>query len=441
MPTGTTSYFSGSRAAITLPAEMHEIECSLRPAPEDHGDAGPAAVLRGASSGSPTAPRGCSRARPYRRTRPGPGRTRGGQYAGAHASRHPCRPRRSSPARARPAAQHPDHDGLDVRRRRGHGVRPLRQPDLARLRGGARRPRGRSLPRLLQRPGRRGHDPRPGRHRAEGGRAAARLQRLGDAARRPRGPRTASRRTSSTSATPRPWSRRATTPPWSGSSRRPTRPWRSPTSRRSPRQPTRPAPTSSSTTPSPPRCSSSRWTGTSTSSCTRRRSTSAATPTCSWARSSPATTSCTPCSRAAATSSARSPVPSRPGSRCAGCARCRCAWRRRQANAQELVRRLRERADVTEVRYPGFGAMIAIVLPSGGDRRRRTALDEAVGLRHLARRRRVDPGAPPPLEDRGRHHPRGPDPSLRRDRGRRGHLGGPEPGARRGRPLTPASPL
>jgi cystathionine gamma-synthase len=36
-----------------------------------------------------------------------------------------------------------------------------------------------------------------------------------------------------------------------------------------------------------------------------------------------------------------------------------------QANAQELVRRLRERADVTEVRYPGFGGMVAIVLPTG----------------------------------------------------------------------------
>jgi cystathionine gamma-synthase len=36
-----------------------------------------------------------------------------------------------------------------------------------------------------------------------------------------------------------------------------------------------------------------------------------------------------------------------------------------QANAQELVRRLRERPDVEEVRYPGFGAMIAIVLPTG----------------------------------------------------------------------------
>ncbi len=28
MPTGTTSYLSGSRAAITLPAEMQEMECS-----------------------------------------------------------------------------------------------------------------------------------------------------------------------------------------------------------------------------------------------------------------------------------------------------------------------------------------------------------------------------------------------------------------------------
>jgi cystathionine gamma-synthase len=38
---------------------------------------------------------------------------------------------------------------------------------------------------------------------------------------------------------------------------------------------------------------------------------------------------------------------------------------RAQANAEELVRRLRDRADVSEVRYPGFGAMISIVLPDG----------------------------------------------------------------------------
>ena len=38
---------------------------------------------------------------------------------------------------------------------------------------------------------------------------------------------------------------------------------------------------------------------------------------------------------------------------------------RAQANAQELVRRLGERDDLTEVRYPGFGGMISIVLRSG----------------------------------------------------------------------------
>ena len=38
---------------------------------------------------------------------------------------------------------------------------------------------------------------------------------------------------------------------------------------------------------------------------------------------------------------------------------------RAQANAQELVRRLRQRPDVTEVRYPGFGGMVSIVLADG----------------------------------------------------------------------------
>jgi cystathionine gamma-synthase len=36
-----------------------------------------------------------------------------------------------------------------------------------------------------------------------------------------------------------------------------------------------------------------------------------------------------------------------------------------QANAQELVRRLAERTDLAEVRYPGFGAIIGLVLPTG----------------------------------------------------------------------------
>jgi len=38
---------------------------------------------------------------------------------------------------------------------------------------------------------------------------------------------------------------------------------------------------------------------------------------------------------------------------------------RAQANAQELVRRLREHPAVGEVRYPGFGAIVAIVLAQG----------------------------------------------------------------------------
>ena len=38
---------------------------------------------------------------------------------------------------------------------------------------------------------------------------------------------------------------------------------------------------------------------------------------------------------------------------------------RAQANAQELVRRLAEHPAVAEVRYPGFGAIVAIVLAEG----------------------------------------------------------------------------
>jgi cystathionine gamma-synthase len=38
---------------------------------------------------------------------------------------------------------------------------------------------------------------------------------------------------------------------------------------------------------------------------------------------------------------------------------------RAQANAQELVRRLEEHPALSEVRYPGFGAIVAIVLAEG----------------------------------------------------------------------------
>jgi cystathionine gamma-synthase len=39
---------------------------------------------------------------------------------------------------------------------------------------------------------------------------------------------------------------------------------------------------------------------------------------------------------------------------------------RAQANARELVRRLGEHSAIGEVRYPGFGAIIAVVLAGGG---------------------------------------------------------------------------
>ncbi len=58
-------------------------------------------------------------------------------------SRDRGREGRSAPARARPAAQRAADDGVDVRRGRGPGVRPLRQPDVGGVREGARRPGGR----------------------------------------------------------------------------------------------------------------------------------------------------------------------------------------------------------------------------------------------------------------------------------------------------------
>ena len=70
----------------------------------------------------------------------------------------------------------------------------------------------------------------------------------------------------------------------------------------------------------------------------------------------------------------------------------------------------------------------------GRGRRPADPLHGPVGARHLARRRRVDVRAPPPLEGRGQDHPRGPRPDVRRHRGRRRPLGRP-----RRRPST-ASP-
>ena len=63
-------------------------------------------------------------------------------------------------------------------------------------------------------------------------------------------------------------------------------------------------------------------------------------------------------------------------------------------------------------------------------RRPRAARHRALGLRHLARWRRVDPRTASSVEVRAGHDPGGPDPALGGDRGRRGPLGGPQRGAR-----------
>ena len=182
-------------------------------------------------------------------------------YAGRMAAdltaqaRHHRRHGRPAGTRAGRPAQHADHHGVHLRRRRRPGVRPLRQPHLDGAGGRARRPRGRPVPDLRLRAG--------GRRRpcstwsaTEGKVVApqARLHRHDHAAGRPRGARSDHAPSWSTSPTPTPSSRPATTPRWCGWSRPPTPPSRSPTSRRSRPPRTRPVPTSSSTTPSPLPC-------------------------------------------------------------------------------------------------------------------------------------------------------------------------------------------
>ncbi len=105
---------------------------------------------------------------------------------------------------------------------------------------------------------------------------------------------------------------------------------------------------------------------------------------------------------------------------------------RAQSNAEELVRRLGEHPALSEVRYPGFGGIVSIVLAPGRDGGR-PALpqDPPLGARHVAGRGRVDARAPPALEGRGRDHPRGTGAPVGRRRGRRGPLGRPARRARR----------
>ena len=80
---------------------------------------------------------------------------------------------------------------------------------------------------------------------------------------------------------------------------------------------------------------------------------------------------------------------------------------RAESNARELADRLRAHPAVDEVRYPGFGGIVSIVLAGGaGCRRPAGAVDVAVGARDLAGWRRVDVRAPAPLEVRaGRRSP------------------------------------
>ena len=195
-------------------------------------------------------------------------------------ARHDRRHGRPAAARARPAAEHADHDGVDVRRRR------RRWSTAATATPPGRRSRRRSAPSRAvaawpSRPGSRRSPPcSTWSAGARGRRAAARLQRHRHAARRPRGARPGHgrarrhhRHRRGRRGLRRRRARLARVADQPGARGRRHR-------RRSRRPRTTPAPTSSSTTPSPRPCCSARSSTTPTSSCTRRRSTSPATPTC-----------------------------------------------------------------------------------------------------------------------------------------------------------------
>ena len=92
---------------------------------------------------------------------------------------------------------------------------------------------------------------------------------------------------------------------------------------------------------------------------------------------------------------------SRPGSPCAACAPCTCGSSAPRPTPRSWSAGSRPTRPSREVRYPGFGGD-RVDRAGAGRARRRPAhpQDEAVGARHLPRRRRVDVRAPPPLEDR-----------------------------------------
>ena len=99
---------------------------------------------------------------------------------------------------------------------------------------------------------------------------------------------------------------------------------------------------------------------------------------------------------------------------------------RAESNARDLADRLRAHRAVEEVRYPGFGGIVSIVLVGGPDAADRVVrVDVTVGARHLAGRRGVDVRTATPLEVRAGHHPGRAGASQRRRRGRGGPVGGP----------------
>ena len=172
--------------------------------------------------------------------------------------------------------------------------------------------------------------------------------------------------------------------------------------RRSSPPPTRPAPASSSTTPSRPRCSSGRSSSAPTSSLHSATKYLAGPQRRADGRDRHrATTSCTACSRAAATCRATIPGTLEAWLALRGLRTLHLRVERAQANAAELARRLADHPALSEVRYPGFGGIVSIVLADGAD-----AADllvrapRAVGARHQPRRRGVDLRAPAPLEGR-----------------------------------------
>ena len=104
---------------------------------------------------------------------------------------------------------------------------------------------------------------------------------------------------------------------------------------------------------------------------------------------------------------------------------------RAQATAQELVRRLDGHPALEEVRYPGFGAIVSIVVRGGADARRRARRPHAaLGARDEPRRRGVDVRAPSPLAARAADDPRGARAPVGRARARRRPAPRPRGGAR-----------